>query len=271
MNKFISFLARVWDARPLLASEWLESAEKYEERLRTNQPSNPQVVESILKERDRIRTLFSQLLPEVENRISIVITTDALVENCAVFIWKNHLYVLVSGALIGRPYDHPDDNGLKAWDWLARHEAAHVRNHHLFWLFHTRRLFRISYTISWISAIFLRIFASSQTFYIWLKPCLFLLGGFWLLQTIVGIVFEWKADLSATSSIQDSEVLKETEKSLHRMHVQARSRWPAPIGFIYYAFNIIFIDPHPPFIARRWLLRRRLRSLFGKERAFQES
>lgn len=162
---------QIWDARPLLAKEWLESAEKYEERLRTNQSLNPQVVECILNERNRILLLFSELLPEFEKRISIVITTDTYVEHCAVFLWKKHLYVLVSAALIGRPYDHPEDKGLKAWEWLARHEATHIRNNHLFWFFHTRRLFRITYTICCISAIFVCLFASHQTL-ILLEPCL---------------------------------------------------------------------------------------------------
>lgn len=256
---------RIWDARPLLAKEWLESAEKYEERLRTKKSLNPQVVEFILNERNRIRQLFSELLPEFENRISVVVTTDAHVENCAVFLWENHLYVLVSGALIGRPYDHPDDKGLQAWEWLARHEAAHIRNNHLFWFFHTRRLFRITYMICCVPAIFLRLFTSHQTLFIWLTPWLWLLGGFWLLQTIVGIVFEWKADLVATSSIKNSLTLEETEKSLHRMSLQASKRWPAPFGWIQYALSMIFVDPHPPFVARRWLLRRRFRYLVAKD------
>lgn len=265
MNKYLSYFVRLWDPRPLLAKEWLEDAQKYEERLQANRSLNPQVVEFILQERNRIRQLFSELLPEFENRITVVVTKDAQVESCAVFVWKNYLYVLVSGALLGRPYDHPDDKGLKAWEWLARHEAAHIRHQHLGWFFHTRRLFRIPYIICCLLTPFILLFTSQQTVSSWLTACLWILGGFWLLQTSVGLALEWKADFVATSSIKDQATLKEVEKSLHRMGQQAIKRWPAPLGWIQYALSMLFLDPHPPLIARRWLLRRRLRYLDSQE------
>ncbi len=245
----------------MLASEWLESAEKYEERLRLNKSLNSQVVEAVLQERNRIRTLFNELLPEFVGRTSVVITTDARVEHCAVFLWNDHLYVLVSGALIGRPFDRPEDTGLKAWEWLARHEIAHIRGGHLPWFFHTRRLFRLTYNFCGVLAILLSILASKHMVYTWLQPFLWLLGGLWVVQTIVSLVLEWQADLVATRSVRDPSVLEETEKSLYRMSLQARERWPFPLGWIQYAVSMVLVDPHPPLAARRWLLQRSLRAL----------
>lgn len=252
---------RMWDPRPMLASEWLESAEKYEERLRANQSLNPKVIEVVLQERNRIRALFNELLPEYVERISVVITTEARVDQCAVFLWNDRVYILVSGALLGRPYDHPGDTGLKAWEWLARHEIAHIRGGHLPWFFHTRRLFRLTYNFCGVLAILLSILASKEMAYVWREPFLWLLGGLWFVQTIVALVFEWQADLVATRSIRDPSVLEETEKSLTRMSLQARKRWPFPLGWILYAVSMVLVDPHPPLAARCWLLRRSLRAL----------
>lgn len=245
----------------MLAREWLDSAEKYEERLRLNKSLNPQVVEAVLQERNRIRSLFNELLPEFVGRTSVVVTTDARVEHCAVSLWNDHLYVLVSGALIGRPFDHPEDAGLKAWEWLARHEIAHIRGGHLPWFFHTRRLFRLTYNFCGVLAILLSILTSKHMVYTWLQPFLWLLGGLWVVQTIVALAFEWKADLVATQSIRDPSVLEEAEKSLYRMSLQAKERWPFPIGWIQYVVSMVLVDPHPPLALRRWLLQRRLRAL----------
>jgi len=261
LHKYISFIARIWDPRPLLAKQWFESAEKYEERLRANTSLDPQIIELVIQERNRIHLLFTELLPTFAGRISIVVTVDGHAEHCSVFVWEKRLYVLVSGALLGRPYDHPNEPGLKAWQWLARHEAAHIRNNHLFWFFHTRRFFRIPYLLCGAAFLFLRLFASTEIFWNWAEPCLWILTGLWLLQTIVGLTLEWKADLSATASIQDKEVLEDAEKSLHRMGVQAKTRLPSPFGWIQYLINIFFFDPHPPLRARRWLLQRRIRQL----------
>lgn len=261
LNKVLSRILRSWDPRPVLAKEWLESAEKYEERLRTNPSLNQQVVEVILQERGRIRALFRELLPEFGECISIVVSTDTQVEHCAVFSWNDHLYVLVSAALIGRSCNHPTSNGFKAWEWLSRHEAAHIRDGHLPWLFHTRRLFRLTFVLCYTQWLLLKLFASRQMFYEWLEPSLWLLGGLWLIQTVVALALEWKADLIATRSVTDPIVLKETENSLARMGIQARKRFVFPLGWIQYAVSLLFFDPHPPLAARRWLLRRRLRIL----------
>ncbi len=260
-NQFLSYLVRMWDPRPMLASEWLEAAEKYEERLRVNKYLNSQVVDDVLQERNRIRALFNALLPEFVGRTSVVVTTDVRVEHCAVFLWNDYLYVLVSAALIGRPFDRPEDTGLKAWEWLARHEIAHIRGGHLPWFFHTRRLFRLTYNFCSVLAILLSILASKHMVYTWLQPFLWLLGGLWVVQTIVALAFEWKADLVATQSIIDPSVLEEAEKSLCRMSLQARGRWPFPLGWIQYVVSMLLVDPHPPLAARRWLLLRSLRAL----------
>lgn len=147
----------MWDLRPGLASEWLRSAEEYEERLRASKSLDPVVIEAVLEERNRICSLFNQFLPEFVGRTSVVILRDALVENCAVFVWEDHLYVLVSGALLGRPFDYPQDTGIKAWEWLARHEAVHVRKGHLPWFFHTRRFFRLGCRFCSALAVFLSL------------------------------------------------------------------------------------------------------------------
>ncbi len=253
-----NFLSRMWDPRPILAREWLEAAEKYEDLLRGNPSLNPQIVEAIFHERNRIRALFNGLMPEFAGRISVVITTDARVENVSIFSWNDHLYVLVSGALIGRPNDHPEDTGEKAWEWLARHEIAHIRGGHLPWFFHTRRLFRFGCLLACFQNVVLNRMLGWGEFPLWL------LGSLWFVQTIVGLSLEWQADLAAAKFIDDPSVLKEAEKSLDRMTLQARKRWNNPIlSGVYYAINLVFLDPHPPFAARRWLLRRRLRALEG--------
>lgn len=258
LKKLLSNLSRFWDPRPILAKEWLESAENYEKRLRSNQSLNLQVVESVLKERNRIHTLFSELLPEFSGKISIVITKNAHSEHCAIFSWNDHLYVLVSAALIGRPYDHPEDTGIKAWEWLARHEIAHIKGGHLSWFFHTRRLFKFTFILCCIEKFFLNLFPSNQALSTWLELSLWLLGTLWLIQTIIGLTFEWQADLTATYAAQDPIVLKEAEKSLHRMTTQPKKHW---FGWIQYAISLVFLDPHPPFAARRYLLRKRLLAL----------
>jgi hypothetical protein len=94
------------------------------------------------------------------------------------------------------------------------------------------------------------------------EPCLWFLGGTWLLQTIVGLVFEWQADLAATKAVKERSVLEEVQKKLHRMTIQARKRWANPLlGWMQYIMSMLFQDPHPPWLARRWLLKRHLRSL----------
>lgn len=245
----------------MLASEWLKSAEEYEERLRANQSLSPSVLEAILQERTRIHTLFKELLPEFAERISVVVTIETQAENCSVFLWNRRLYVLVSAALLGRPYDHPEDKGLKAWEWIARHEAAHVRGGHLLWLFHTRRLFRISLNLCFIQWILLSLFAPKQVLSAWFEPALGILAGLWFIQTIVCLSLEWGADLAATRSVKDPMILDEVEKSLDRMTAQSKKRLPFPLGRILYTISLVFFDPHPPLTARRWLLRRKRRAL----------
>ncbi len=263
-NKTMNILSRIWDPRPNLAQNWLDAAEKYEDRLKTNPSSSPQIVEAILQERHRIQSLFNELLPEFSNKISVVITPNALVEHLAIFSWDHRLYVLVSGALIGRPYDHPEDTGIKAWQWLARHEAAHIRGNHLPWLFHARRLFRFTSIFCCAGSLFLGLFASKEILNTWLILFLSLYGSTWIIQTITTLFLEWRADCKATEEIQDPSILKETEESLHRMNMQVRN---LPLGWIRYALSMIFIDPHPPFILRRWLLRRKLNALNHQTRS----
>lgn len=258
-NKNFSFWKRIWDPRPFLANEWLEAAERYEERLRASSAVSPNVLQAILDERNRILELFNELLPEFTGRTSLVVTKDAHVEYCGVSLWKDRLYVLVSAALIARPFDCPQNSGVKAWQWLARHEASHIRRGHLPWLFHVRRLFRLTYHFCWVFAIILGIAVSKETMYAWLKPVLWLLGAIWVVQTVVCLCLEWKADVVATQSIKDPSILKEAEESICRMSKRRRFSF----GWILYMFNSLLVDPHPPLFARRWLLRRRVSQLLN--------
>lgn len=92
-------------------------------------------------------------------------------------------------------------------------------------------------------------------------PLLWVLGAGWFLQTLVGLVFECEADIQATRSITDRDVLEETEKCLRRMNSQAIKRLIFPFGWVQYILSAILLDPHPPLVMRSLLLRRRLRNL----------
>jgi hypothetical protein len=260
LKKGLSYICKSLDQRPELAREWLDSAEKYEEKLREN-VSNPQLAEAILQEVGRIRALFTTLIPTYKDHISVVVMRDTHAEHCAVFSWKDHLYILVSAALIGRPIDHPQDQGLPAWEWLAHHELAHIRGGHLPWFFYTRKVFQWVSRFCLIMGSILFLFSSTESRQSWFKPFLWMTAITWLIQTFVGLFFEWKADLAATQAVNDPVVLKEAEKSLIRMSGQAVKRWPSPWGRINYTLNMLFVDPHPPLSLRLWLLKRRQKSL----------
>jgi hypothetical protein len=256
LKGLLAKLSRMWDPRPHLAKDWLECAQKYEESLRANKLVDPQIVDSILQERKRIHALFQKLLPEFKDQISIVITNDVCGEHCAIFSWNNHIYVLVSAALIGRPIDHPESNGIKAWDWLAHHEISHLKSGHLPWLFHVRRLFRLTILFLCSSSILSYVLPSNSLTESWLNTSLWLFGFSWCIQTIVSLIVEYKADLQATRSIADPLILEDAEKALSRMGSQAIRRFPQPLGWLNYLLSLLFSDPHPPFVLRQWLLRK---------------
>ena len=196
-----------WDKRSTLAKIWKESANKYEEALRSNKNLDPQIVESILQERERILNLFQSLLPEYNDKISIVITNDTIVENCAVGLWEGHVYVLVSAALIGRSIDYPEDNIKLAWEWLFRHEVSHIKSGHLPWLFYVRKLFNASLVfslLSWFPPL-------KSPIYFWL-----LFGG-WGINVIIHLIFELRADNYATKGVLNPQVLESAERTLFRM------------------------------------------------------
>jgi hypothetical protein len=246
-------LSYMWDPRPHDAKEWLDSAQKkYEESLRANKGLNPQIVDAILKERERIHALFQKLFPEFKDHISIVVTNEVRVEQCAIFTWDNHIYVLVSAALIARPIDHPESDGIKAWDWLAHHEISHVKFRHLPWLFHVRRLFRFSRLFLYISGILSCVLPFNPLLESWLNTSCWLFGSSWCIQTIVSLIFEYQADLQATRSIKDPLILEDAEKAISRMNSQAINSF----GWLNYLYSSLFVDPHPPFALRKWLLRR---------------
>lgn len=256
MSNFLTKLYRIWDPRPKLAAEWLEFAHQYENRL-ANSHLKPEIVEAILAERNRIHKLFRERLPEYQDRISIVVTNNTA-EHCAVLAWNNHIYVLVSGALIGRPYDNPDDTGIKAWEWLAEHEIAHIREGHLPWFFYSRRLFQFTSALVALH-ILLNMFAFKQLIAAYYWPHIGILVSTWLLQLIIILPREWKADLMATEAIDDPSVLIEAEKSLCRMTSQAKNR-RGLLGYINYYLSALFLDPHPPLAARRFLLKRKIKT-----------
>jgi hypothetical protein len=112
-----------------------------------------------------------------------------------------------------------------------------------------------------ILAILLLPFTSYQQALTLPSPYLCLIAGGWLLQTLVSVAFEWKADLLATFSIKDVATLEDAEKSLLRMKERAIKRKPAPLGWILYTLRVVLLDPHPPLMAHWWLLRQRIVSL----------
>jgi hypothetical protein len=254
-------LKRMWDPRTSLAKEFQDSASRYEEILRANNQGNQQVVESILQERRRIQALFQRLLPEFKEKISVVVTKEILVEHCSIFSWNEHIYVLVSAALIGRPFDHPELPGTKAWDWLAQHEIYHIKSGHTSWLFHVRRLYRITKVFFLIPLIFYCVLPSNHLIDSWFNGSLWLFYAGWSMQMIVSLIFEYKADLQAARSIKDPLVLEDAEQSLSRMTSQAINSFPQPLGWLNYLVHLLFIDPHPPFVLRQWLLRKYARLL----------
>ncbi len=257
-------LYRMWEPRSKLAEEWLDYAQKYEEVLRANKLVNPQIVDSILQERYRIHTLFQKLLPEFKDQISIVITNDVCVEHCSIFAWNNHVYVIVSAALIGQPIDHPELDGMKAWNWLAQHEISHLKSGHLPRLFHVRRLFRLSILFLSITNILSCIFPSNQLIDSCLNLSFWLYGASSCIQLIASLSFEYTADLQATRSIKDPLILEAAEKTISRMASQAIKRFPQPIGWLNYIYSSLFIDPHPPILLRKWVLRKHAQLLRNK-------
>ena len=254
-------LNRMWDERPTLAKELLDSATIYEERLRANKLVDQQIVESVLQERSRIHALFQKLLPEFKEQISVVVTKEALVEHCAIFSWNKHIYVLVSAPLIARPIEHPESNAIKAWDWLARHEISHIKSGHLPWLFYVRKLFRFTALFFLIPCIFSYLLPSNHLIDSWFNKSLWLFWAGWSIKMIVTLVFETMADLQATRSIKDPSVLEAAEESISRMTSQAINRLAQPFGWLNYLLHLLLLDPHPPFILRQWLLRKHARLL----------
>jgi hypothetical protein len=69
---------------------------------------------------------------------------------------------------------------------------------------------------------------------------------------IVSLIFEYQADLQATRSIKDPLILEDAEKAISRMNSQAINSF----GWLNYLYSSLFVDPHPPFALRKWLLRK---------------
>ncbi|MCH9617719.1 MAG: hypothetical protein SP4CHLAM5_10820 [Chlamydiia bacterium] len=259
--KILLYIYNLWDPRAKIAKGFLEGSDQYEAKLRASKQVSPDVVDSILAERGRIHSLMQEHLPDYKESISIVVTNDILVENLAIFSWNDHLYLLVSAALIGRPIDHAKESGIKGWEFLARHESAHIKFGHLPWLFYTRRFFKFITYLLITFIVMTYIFPNIQE----IKTCvytsslLYLLS--WTIQTITGLITEYQADRYAISSINDREVLDDAEKTLSRIKSQATKRFPGLLGWINYVICILLVDPHPPLFIRKWMLRKRARSL----------
>lgn len=169
--------------------------------------------------------------------------------------------MLVSAALIARPIDHPESDGVKAWNWLAQHEISHLKSGHLPWLFHVRRFFRFTILFLCVSKILSYILPSNHLIDSWLNASLWLFGFGWSIQMIVSLIIEYKADLQAIRSTKDRLILEDAEKSIARMGSQAIKRFPQPLGWLNYLLSLLFSDPHPPFILRQWLLHKHARLL----------
>ena len=139
----------------------------------------------------------------------------------------------------------------KGWEWLALHELAHVRKGHLPWLFYTRMAVRLTNT-ALLGLMIPHCFGVGSIFF---KGAYLAFLGSLVLQMVVSLKCEWDADLYATQLTHDPEVLQEAEKSLCRMRMQAMGT--SLLKRIGYFINCLCVDPHPPWMIRRALLRKK--------------
>lgn len=257
MKNIIKKISNMWDPRKNLAEQFLVASEKYEEQLKQNKNLDPKLVDALISERNRIHSLFQQFLPEYKEKISIVITNDAYVESCSIFRWKEQIFILVSSAMIGRPIDHPKENGLKAWEWLVRHEITHLKRGHLTTLFRLRKFHKIATYLLNAATLFFYMLPRTNMTIKCLQLSLFLWLGSLLLKIAVSLTFEYIADRNAACDIKDCLVLEDAEKTLRRIKSQAINR----LGYLRYTVASLFVDPHPLLATRIWILNKYKRHL----------
>jgi hypothetical protein len=254
-------IRNIVDPRSNLAKKWQESAENYESRLRSNQHLNQAIVELILKERNRIHELFQSVLPAYKDRISIVVISEPIIDSCAVCEIENHIYVLVSAALIAKPIDFPNIDSTRVWQWLSRHEAAHIHYKHSSILYYVRSIFRIAcFTVFGLRLLSLfSLFHSKIDFLV--NFAFVVLCIAWIMQTVVSITTEIVADRFANRSIQDPLIFKEAQEFLSRIRSQVINRVPKPFGWIVYLCSSLFVTPYPPLFLRKWLMKKYAKKL----------
>jgi hypothetical protein len=254
LKKYFKKLYLLWDIRSNVSKIWRENSQKYEGDLRGNISLDPKIVESVLEEKNRILTLFQTLLPEYENQISIVVTNNVFQETLAISTWDNHIYIIVSAALIARPIDNPHSNGINGWNFLALHEIAHIKSGHLPLLFHVRRVFQFSNLLIFLlSFIFFGFCLFAPLTYLMMPNfSIFykLYGIIWFIQTAISLTFECSADIQAARSIKDPLFLEDAVNTLDRM----KDLTIKSIGLLKYIAICLLVDAHPPFILRKWIL-----------------
>jgi len=255
-----SFLSK-FDPRASLASSWEKSSFEFEENLNNSSHISSEIKEGLILEKERIKELFINELPSKKDKIFVVITNDAIVQSCSIFVWKEKIYVLVSAALLGAPMDFPTTSIKEGWKWLALHEISHLNRFHLPTLFHIRRLFRFFLKLS--PPFFILSFFSGLSY---LYP-LYLFVGAWAMQLVTALACEFQADIDANNKTTNAESLKEAAQLLKTMTFQAINRLPKPYGSINYIIHCLFVDPHPPLKIRLWLMSRRLSFLEKQKKA----
>ena len=229
--------------RSFFAEVFEKTARNYDASL-LNSSAPQDVVQAILNEKNRLRSLFEKVCPEYLNNLSIVVVNNTTVDTCSVFLFKNHLYILVSAAFIGRPYDHPSTTESKAWEWIAQHEAVHVKNNHDFILFLVKKFFIFCSTTA-LSLKLLVTFcagtlASDNYFYAYLS----LIGFSWLVFFVSSFYIECKADVIASQKTDDIDVLIEAKEYLKRVKSQVREISKNPLNRLILSLHRLIFPTH---------------------------
>ena len=193
--------------------------------------------------------MLTQELPKYKDKIFVVVTKEQRFETVAITEWNNHIYLLVSAALLARPIDEPTSELEKSWKWLIKHEVNHIKQNHLLWIVISRQLHKLSSLSLAIASIFFREFST-------IFVILFLTT--WFFQAAVSFTSEILSDKIATLAIDDISVLEAVKKTLIRMNAQVANIFPQPIGYIYYFLISIINATHPPLFLRQWILNKRM-------------
>ncbi len=232
----------MWINRKKLAAFYKNSAANYDINLKENKILDQKVVEAILEEKKKITSYFVKQLKSHNREIHIVITNQTAVESISVFSYKNDIFIFVSAALLAKPIDYPDTDP-SYWEWLVNHECTHIKGNHLPWIYWSNRLFTISNL-----ALILNLILPFSIFY----NLIFWLFSF-TTQLLIRLGTEMHADYTATKLICNSKTLESALLAIERMTNQAYLS-----NKYHYVLSSIFVDPHPPLILRKWLIKKRI-------------